>query len=90
MGIGTVLAVSETIEFPISGLKPTKFVPSSTGTPRLTTQAGLKTRMWSPLMANDPQELNLARAKFSDLRIIDVIRAAKLRRDGQWCRHKNE
>ena len=32
-----------------------------------------------------PPGLNLARARFSDLGIIDVIRAAKLRRNGRWC-----
>ena len=57
IGIGTALAVSETNE---SGSPSerwfTRLVPSSTGPPRSTTQAGLNTAMWSRLAANEPQD----------------------------------
>ena len=57
IGIGTVFAVSVASESPSSSERRfTKFVPSSTGRPRLKTQAGLKTLMRSPFAANELQD----------------------------------
>src|SRR5262245_57840725 len=56
-GIGTAFAVNEmTVSPSPAERKFTRFVPSSTGPPRLTTQAGLKMAMRSPLAANEPQD----------------------------------
>jgi hypothetical protein len=53
-------------------------VPTSTGEPKLKTQAGLKTVMRSPLPADEFQGLDLAGADLSDLGVVDIIRTAQL------------
>jgi hypothetical protein len=59
IGIGTVFAVSVATKSSwLSERTFNRFVPSSTGGPSLTTQAGLKTAMRSPLAANELQDSN--------------------------------
>ena len=91
MGIGTVLAVSEIVEMPSPSERAfTRLVPSSTGAPKLTTQAGLEDADAVAVARRRVPGFDFAGADLSDLGVVDIVWTAQLCRTRSRDRQKQD